>query len=102
MVVDRSEDMWIVLIYKGLVARRLVFVAFVGIAPKKEGLVRIGHLAGDRVEKVEDVDNIGDEIMVKVIEVDDRGRINLSRRDAIRDLAKEQSQTANAGSGGPA
>jgi polyribonucleotide nucleotidyltransferase len=78
------------------------FGAFVEIAPKKEGLVRIGHLAEHRVEKVEDVVNIGDEIMVKVIEVDDRGRINLSRKEAIRDLAKQQSEAAAAGSGGPA
>ena len=61
-----------------------------------------GQLAEHRVEKVEDVVNIGDEIMVKVIEIDDRGRINLSRKEAIRDLAKQQSETANAGSGGPA
>ena len=64
--------------------------------------MRIGQLAEHRVEKVEDVVNIGDEIMVKVIEVDDRGRINLSRKEAIRDLAKQQSEAAGAGSGGPA
>jgi polyribonucleotide nucleotidyltransferase len=102
MIRDLTEDIEIGRIYKGRVARLMSFGAFVEIAPKKEGLVRIGHLAEHRVEKVEDVVNIGDEIMVKVIEVDDRGRINLSRRDAIRDLAKEQSETANAGSGGPA
>jgi polyribonucleotide nucleotidyltransferase len=84
------------------VARLMSFGAFVEIAPKKEGLVRIGHLAEHRVEKVEDVVNIGDEIMVKVIEVDDRGRINLSRKEAIRDLAKQQAEAAGAGSGGPA
>ena len=102
MIRDLTEDVEIGKIYKGRVARLMGFGAFVEIAPKKEGLVRIGQLAEHRVEKVEDVVNIGDEIMVKVIEIDDRGRINLSRKEAIRDLAKQQSETANAGSGGPA
>jgi polyribonucleotide nucleotidyltransferase len=102
MIRDLTEDVEIGKIYKGRVARLMSFGAFVEIAPKKEGLVRIGHLAEHRVEKVEDVVNIGDEIMVKVIEIDDRGRVNLSRKEAIRDLAKQQSETANAGSGGPA
>ena len=102
MIRDLTDDVEIGKIYKGRVARLMSFGAFVEIAPKKEGLVRIGNLAEHRVEKVEDVVNIGDEIMVKVIEVDDRGRINLSRKEAIRDLARQQSETANAGSGGPA
>jgi polyribonucleotide nucleotidyltransferase len=46
--------------------------------------------------------NIGDEIMVKVIEVDDRGRVNLSRREAIRDLSKQQHEAGGNGAGGPA
>jgi polyribonucleotide nucleotidyltransferase len=78
------------------------FGAFVEIAPKKEGLVRIGHLAEHRVEKVEDVVAVGDEIMVKVIEVDDRGRVNLSRREAMRDMAKAQSEAGGEGASGPA
>ena len=102
MIRDLTDDVEIGRIYKGRVARLMSFGAFVEIAPKKEGLVRIGHLAEHRVEKVEDVVNIGDEIMVKVIEVDDRGRINLSRKEAIRDLAKQQAEAAGAGSGGPA
>jgi polyribonucleotide nucleotidyltransferase len=102
MIRDLTEDVEIGKIYKGRVARLMGFGAFVEIAPKKEGLVRIGQLAEHRVEKVEDVVNIGDEIMVKVIEVDDRGRINLSRKEAIRDLAKQQSEAAGAGNGGPA
>ena len=59
------------------------FGAFVEIAPGKEGLVHISKLAKDRVEKVEDVVNVGDEIKVKVLEIDDKGRINLSRKDAL-------------------
>ena len=59
------------------------FGAFVEIAPGKEGLVHISHLDVKHVDKVEDVVNVGDEVMVKVLEIDDQGRINLSRRDAL-------------------
>lgn len=102
MIRDLTEDIEIGRIYKGRVARLMGFGAFVEIAPKKEGLVRIGQLADHRVEKVEDVVNIGDEIMVKVIEIDDRGRVNLSRKEAIRELAQQQAEAGNAGHGGPA
>jgi polyribonucleotide nucleotidyltransferase len=102
MIRDLTDDIEIGRIYKGKVSRLMGFGAFVEIAPKKEGLVRIGHLAEHRVEKVEDVVAVGDEIMVKVIEIDDRGRVNLSRREAIRDLAKAQSETGEAGAGSPA
>jgi polyribonucleotide nucleotidyltransferase len=103
MIRDLTDDIEIGKIYKGRVVRLMSFGAFVEIAPKKEGLVRIGHLAEHRVEKVEDVVNIGDEVMVKVIEVDDRGRVNLSRKEALRELNATQTETAGAGSpGGPA
>ncbi|MGD1053038.1 MAG: polyribonucleotide nucleotidyltransferase [Candidatus Dormibacteria bacterium] len=102
MIRDLTDDIEIGRIYKGKVSRLMGFGAFVEIAPKKEGLVRIGHLAEHRVEKVEDVVAVGDEIMVKVIEIDDRGRVNLSRRDAIRDLAKGQADAQESGSGSPA
>jgi polyribonucleotide nucleotidyltransferase len=102
MIRDLTEDIEIGRIYKGRVARLMGFGAFVEIAPKKEGLVRIGQLADHRVEKVEDVVNIGDEIMVKVIEIDDRGRVNLSRKEAIRELAQQQAEAGSAGHGGPA
>ena len=101
MIRDLTDEIEIGRIYKGKVTRLMGFGAFVEIAPKKEGLVRIGHLAEHRVEKVEDVVAVGDEIMVKVIEVDDRGRVNLSRREAIRELAKRQEEAAGAGSGQP-
>jgi len=102
MIRDLTDDIEIGRIYKGKVSRLMGFGAFVEIAPKKEGLVRIGHLAEHRVEKVEDVVAVGDEIMVKVIEIDDRGRVNLSRREAIRDLAKGQADAQESGSGSPA
>ena len=62
------------------------FGAFVEIAPGKEGLVHISKLDDKRVEKVEDIVSEGDEIVVKVVEIDSQGRINLSRKDAIADL----------------
>lgn len=61
----------------------MAFGAFVEFAPGKEGLVHISKLDTKRVGKVEDVVSIGDEIKVKVIEIDDKGRINLSRKDAL-------------------
>ena len=69
--------------YKGKVTRLMTFGAFVEIAPGKEGLVHISKLDVKRVEKVEDVVNVGDEVIVKVTEIDDQGRLNLSRRDAL-------------------
>jgi polyribonucleotide nucleotidyltransferase len=59
------------------------FGAFVAILPGKEGLVHISQLAPTRVEKVEDVVKIGDHIMVKVVEIDSQGRINLSRKAVL-------------------
>ena len=70
-------------IYSGRVTRLMTFGAFVEIAPGKEGLVHISKLDVKRVEKVEDVVNVGDQVIVKVTEIDDQGRINLSRRDAL-------------------
>ena len=70
-------------IYLGKVMRIMNFGAFVEIAPGKEGLVHISKLSNERVEKVEDVVNIGDEFLVKVLEVDNQGRINLSKKDAV-------------------
>ncbi|MBR1863190.1 MAG: polyribonucleotide nucleotidyltransferase [Ruminococcus sp.] len=77
-------------IYKGKVVRIMNFGAFVEIAPGKDGLVHISKLDKSRVEKVEDVVSIGDEIVVKVMEIDDQGRINLSRKDALADIAAKQ------------
>ena len=73
-------------IYKGKVTRLMQFGAFVEIAPGKEGLCHISKLDNKRVEKVEDVVKPGDEIVVKVVEIDQQGRINLSRKDALADI----------------
>jgi polyribonucleotide nucleotidyltransferase len=63
------------------------FGAFVEVLPNQDGLVHISQLTDHRVDKVEDVVNIGDEIMVKALEIDDKGRLNLSRKAAHADLA---------------
>ncbi len=77
-------------IYRGKVTRIMNFGAFVEIAPGKEGLVHISCLDFKRVNKVTDVVNEGDEILVMVTEIDDQGRINLSRKDAIAHLQAKQ------------
>ena len=80
-------------IYKGKVVRIMNFGAFVEIAPGKDGMVHISKLDNHRVEKVEDVVSVGDEIIVKVMEIDNQGRINLSRKDALADIeAKRKAQ----------
>ncbi|MBO3444768.1 polyribonucleotide nucleotidyltransferase [Clostridium sp. CCUG 7971] len=66
--------------YTGKVSRIMAFGAFVEILPGKEGLLHISHIAHERVAKVEDVLNIGDEVTVKVTEIDEKGRVNLSRK----------------------
>ena len=72
--------------YTGKVTRIMDFGAFVEIAPGKEGLVHVSRLDVRRTENVTDVVNVGDIVKVKVLEIDDKGRINLSRRDALIDL----------------
>lgn len=72
-------------LYHGRVVRTIPIGAFVELVPGKEGLVHISKLENFRVEKVEDVVSEGDMVWVKVIEIDDRGRINLSRKDAVRE-----------------
>ena len=78
-----ANDPEIGAIYSGKVTRLMTFGAFVEIAPGKEGLVHISKLDVKRVNKVEDVVAVGDQVIVKVTEIDDQGRINLSRRDAL-------------------
>ena len=75
-------------ILTGTVVRIMNFGAFVELAPNKDGMVHISKLSDKRVAKVEDVVNIGDEVTVKVIEVDKMGRINLSMKPG--DLAENK------------
>ena len=73
-------------IYRGKVVRIMDFGAFVEIVPGMDGLVHISKLDKSRVERVEDIVSIGDEIVVKVTEIDRQGRINLSRKDALAEI----------------
>ena len=70
-------------VYLGKVTKIAAFGAFIEILPNKEGLCHISKLDKNRVEKVEDVVSVGDEILVKVTDIDSQGRINLSRKDAL-------------------
>ncbi len=76
-------------IYKGTVKNIVEFGAFVEVMPGKEGLVHISQLADYRVKKVDEILKLGDEVMVKVTEIDDRGRVNLSRKAALAELGTE-------------
>ena len=79
-------------LYYGKVVRILQFGAFVELAPGKDGMVHISKLADHRVEKVEDVVNIGDMIWVKVTDIDDKGRVNLSYKDALKEIKAKNAQ----------
>lgn len=81
-------------IYRGKVVRIMDFGAFVEIAPGKDGLVHISKLDKQRVEKVEDVVSVGDEIVVKVLEIDRQGRINLSRKDALAEIEAKKKKNS--------
>jgi len=76
-------------IYRGKVVRIMPFGAFVEVLPNQDGLVHVSKLTDHRVERVEEVANLGDEIMVKASEIDSQGRLNLSRQAAIEELTRE-------------
>jgi polyribonucleotide nucleotidyltransferase len=104
---DLVKDVELGEIYNGRVVRLTSFGAFVEILPGKDGLVRLGDLAEEPVRRPEDVVSMGDEVMVMVIEVDDLGRVNLSRRAVLEGLTLEQArevsreaQMASVGGGG--
>jgi polyribonucleotide nucleotidyltransferase len=83
MVEALTKDVVVGETYMGTVTRLMNFGAFVAVLPGKEGLVHISQLAPGRIEKVEDAVKVGDEIMVKVVEIDSQGRINLSRKAVL-------------------
>jgi polyribonucleotide nucleotidyltransferase len=89
MIEDLTKEVKAGEIYLGKVTKIAAFGAFVEILPNKEGLVHISKLDVSRVNKVEDIVSVGDEILVKVTEIDNQGRINLSRKDAIKDTETE-------------
>lgn len=90
MIDDLTKEVQAGEIYLGKVTKIATFGAFVEILPNKEGLVHISKLDVNRVNKVEDIVSVGDEILVKVTEIDNQGRINLSRKDAIKDSETEE------------
>ena len=77
-------------LYYGRVTRIMAFGAFVELAPGKDGLVHISRLAERRIDRVEDVCRIGDMMWVKVMDIDDKGRVNLSHRDALREIRNRE------------
>jgi polyribonucleotide nucleotidyltransferase len=83
MVEALTKDVTVGETYMGTVTRLMNFGAFVAVLPGKEGLVHISQLAPGRIEKVEDAVKVGDEIMVKVVEIDSQGRMNLSRKAVL-------------------
>ncbi|MBS4539897.1 polyribonucleotide nucleotidyltransferase [Clostridium sp. D2Q-11] len=83
MIKDIIKEIEIDEIYLGKVVKIMPFGAFVEVLPGKEGLVHISNIAKERVEKVEDVLSVGDEVLVKVTNIDKQGRVNLSRKDAL-------------------
>jgi polyribonucleotide nucleotidyltransferase len=93
MVDALTKDVVVGETYMGTVTRLMNFGAFVAVLPGKEGLVHISQLAPGRVEKVEDVVKIGDEIMVKVVEIDSQGRINLSRKAVLGGASADEDYT---------
>src|SRR5690625_242272 len=93
IVEDIVKEVEVGEMYLGTVKRIEKFGAFVEIFKGKDGLVHISELQDKRTEKVEDVLKIGDEVMVKVIEIDRQGRVNLSRKQALKD--EEEKDTAN-------
>ena len=88
LIESYTKDVEVGASYLGVVKRIMKFGAFVEILPGKEGLVHISQLSNERVNKVEDVVNIGDEILVKVTEIDRQGRINLSRKAVLPKVEK--------------
>ena len=83
MIMELVHDPQAGEVYTGRVSRIMPFGAFVEILPGKEGLVHISQLSWERVNSVEDVLNVGDEVTVRVCEIDSQGRINLSRKDLL-------------------
>jgi polyribonucleotide nucleotidyltransferase len=102
MVEALTRDVKVGETYMGTVTRLMNFGAFVAVLPGKEGLVHISQLAPNRVEHVEDVVKVGDEVMVKVVEIDSQGRINLSRKAVLGGADPNEDYTvSNRGNGAP-
>ncbi len=95
MIEDITAEVEVGKIYQGKVKRIMDFGAFVEVLPGQEGLVHISKLADYRVNKVEDEVKVGDEIPVKVTEIDRQGRMNLSRKAALQEAEQQKQKTAD-------
>lgn len=100
MIEDQLRDVEVGGEYKGKVMRLMNFGAFIEILPGKEGLLHISKIKPFRVEKIEDVVNVGDEVTVKVEEIDSMGRVNLTRRGLFSDEEMAQSEARGGDRGG--
>jgi len=92
MIDDLTREIKVGEIYLGKVTKITTFGAFVEVLPNKEGFVHISKLDVTRVNKVEDIVSVGDEILVKVTEIDNQGRVNLSRKDALADTEEKNKE----------
>ncbi|RST75525.1 polyribonucleotide nucleotidyltransferase [Siminovitchia acidinfaciens] len=92
IIEDLVREVEVGQMYMGKVKRIEKFGAFVEIFPGKDGLVHISQLAEERVNKVEDVVSIGDELLVKVVEIDNQGRVNLSRKVVLKEQKEKEKQ----------
>ena len=90
MVEDIAKDIEVGQVYEGTVARIMNFGAFIELGGGKEGLLHISKISKERIKNVEDVLKVGDVVKVKVIEIDDQGRINLSKKALEKDEEKEE------------
>ena len=91
-----TQDVEVGKIYIGKVMRTTNFGAFAEILPGKEGLIHISKLSSERVKRVEDVVKVGDEILVKVTDIDKQGRINLSHKDALDEIQSKNKKNSKA------
>jgi len=91
-----TQDVEVGKIYMGKVMRTTNFGAFAEILPGKEGLIHISKLSSERVKRVEDVVKVGDEILVKVTDIDKQGRINLSHKDALDEIQSKNKKNSKA------
>ncbi|MBS4207576.1 polyribonucleotide nucleotidyltransferase [Bacillus sp. FJAT-50079] len=92
IIEDLVREVEVGQMYLGKVKRIEKFGAFVELFPGKDGLVHISQLAEERVNKVEDVVSIGDELLVKVIEIDNQGRVNISRKAVLKEQKEQKEQ----------
>jgi polyribonucleotide nucleotidyltransferase len=86
VIQDITRDLQVGEVYLGRVARIVPFGAFIELVPGRDGLLHISQVSRERIERVEDVLKLGDEIEVRIIEIDPQGKVRLSRKEAVRPI----------------